>query len=162
MQYTILTLAAAAAVASAASIEVDNHCSFPLYLTSAFGSAANDGVHTLNPETQNAFNTPVTNDAGEQHALTVSKTPDMASPFQNVYNVAGNPQIIYYSLSTIYGDPLKAEGFELDSQGNGFSIVSPPNRTGDLQNAYSPSNPNGQNAVFTESDGGNFVLSLCG
>lgn len=161
MQFTLLAVAAMASAVSAANIAVDNHCEFDLYLTSAFGSAPNDGVHTLAASTLNAFNTPVTNDAGEQHALTISKTPDIASPLQNVYNVGGDPQVIYYSLSTIYGDPLKAEGFSLDSQGNGFDIVSEPNRQGDLPNAYSPSNPNGNNAVFTETDNGDFVLSLC-
>lgn len=161
MQFTLLAAAALATAVSAANIAVDNHCDFDLYLTSAFGSAPNDGVHTLAKSSMDAFTTSVTNDAGEQHALTISKTPDMASPLQNIYNVGGSPQIIYYSLSTIYGDPLAAEGFELDSQGNGFDIKCATRTSGDCPNTYSPSNPNGNNAVFSETDNGDFVLSLC-
>lgn len=160
MQFVVLASAMAAA-ASASTLFIDNHCTFDVYVTSQFGGAANDGVHTLRASTVNAYNTPVQNAAGEQHTINLSRTPDLASPLQNVYNVAGNPQTVYYSLSTIYGDPFKAEGSGLYSNGNGFDIVCPAGRQGDCPNTYSASNPNGQGAVFPETAGGDFVFSLC-
>ncbi|KAH9824579.1 hypothetical protein Tdes44962_MAKER10224 [Teratosphaeria destructans] len=101
----LITASALATAATAATIHVDNHCGFDLYLTSAFGSARH--------------------------------------------------------RRTIYGDPLKADGFRLDSAGNGYDIVSPKDRQGELEHAYTPSNPNGNGAVFTDSTGGDFTLALC-
>ncbi|KAF2763608.1 hypothetical protein EJ03DRAFT_332605 [Teratosphaeria nubilosa] len=154
----LLTASALATIASAGTINVDNHCGFALYLTSAFGSG-NDGVHSLSASSDHSWTGPITNDKNEQHALTISKSPDMSSPLQNVYNVANG--ITYYSLSTIYGDPLKSEGFHLDSAGNGFDLDSPKGRQGDLEHAYTPSNPSGNGAVFTDSTNSDFTLVLC-
>lgn len=73
-----------------------------------------------------------------------------------------SPGLNFYALSEIYGAPLAAEGFQLLTQPDGFSINCPP-RTDDSScpYTYSPSNPNGDDAVFYENDLEDLRLVLC-
>lgn len=76
----------------------------------------------------------------------------MASPMQATYHqtTTGTPPgYNFYAMSTIYGDPLLAQGFELLAQPDGFVLNCPPRVPGqDCPYTYSPANPNGENAVL--------------
>ncbi|KAL1587419.1 hypothetical protein WHR41_03743 [Cladosporium halotolerans] len=162
MHFSTLTLAGLAASASAATFYVDNKCTFPLYLQSKH-DASSTGVITLPAGKTNAFNTYIPGADVKQSSITVSRQPDLSSPLQAVYNTGSNPDRTYYDLSTIFGDPLKAEGFELlaGSASNGYSVSCKPRQSGDCPNTYSPSNPSGKNAVFNQGTNANLILQLC-
>jgi hypothetical protein len=99
------------------------------------------------------------------NTLTLSRTPDMAAPMQATYyqtslNTTTGDTI--YALSTICGDPLMAEGFQLLTPPDGFSINCPPRSAGqDCPYTYSPGNPDGDNAVYSENMLGDLRLTLC-
>lgn len=162
MHFTALMLAGIAASASAASVFVDNKCNFPLYLQSKHDGSST-GVIKLDANKSNAFSTTIPGADVKQSSITVSRQPDLSSPVQAVYNVGTNPDRTYYDLSTVFGDPLKAEGFQLlaGSASNGFSVVCPPRQNGDCPNTYSPGNPGGKNAVFNQGTNANLILQLC-
>ena len=164
MHFTALMLSGLglAASASAATIYVDNKCNFPLYLQSKQGDAST-GVITLAANKNTAFSATIPGANVKQSSLTVSRQPDLSSPLQAVYNAGTNPDRLYYDLSTVFGDPLKAEGFELlaGSASNGYSVSCPPRTTGDCPNTYSPGNPGGKNAVFNQGTNANLILQLC-
>lgn len=59
------------------------------------------------------------------------------------------PGYCFYALSTIYGDPLIANGFELLTQPDGFELNCPPRNPGQAcPYTYAPTNPNGNDAVL--------------
>lgn len=163
MHFSALMLSGLAASASAATFFVDNKCTFPLYLQSKQGDTATRVV-TLPAHTNNAFNVGIPGPNVKQSSITVSRQPDLSSPLQAVYNQGSNPDRTYYDLSTIFGDPLKNEGFELlaGSASNGYSVSCPPRKNGgDCPNTYSPGNPGGKNAVFNQGTNANLILQLC-
>jgi hypothetical protein len=108
------------------------------------------GVIVLPANKQTVFSATIPGPNVKQSSLTISRQLDLSSPLQAVYNQGTNPARTYYDLSTIFGDPLKKEGFELlaGSVSNGYSVSCPPRNSGDCPNTWSSSNPGGQYAVF--------------
>lgn len=151
---------------SAGTYFVDNYCPFPMYLQST--STPADGpvpLVTLLSNTPNAY-AEVMRDADYSiNALTISRTPDMASPMQATYHqttTGPSPGLNFYALSTIFGDPLQGQGFQLLCQPDGFSLNCPPRQDGQsCPYTYSPSNPNGAEAVYYENDLEDLRLTLC-
>jgi len=164
MQFTTLMLSGLGLVASAsaAQIFVDNKCNFDLYLQSRQGDSST-GVIKIPANKNNAFSATIPGANIKQSSITVSRQPDLSSPLQAVYNVGTNPDRTYYDLSTVFGDPLKKEGFELlaGSASNGYSVSCPPRQSGDCPNTYSPGNPGGKNAVFNQGTNANLIFQLC-
>jgi hypothetical protein len=76
----------------------------------------------------------------------------MSSPMQATYHqttTGPSPGYNFYALSTIYGDPLQAEGFQLMTQPDGFGLNCPPRTAGQAcPYTYSPENPNGVDSVL--------------
>lgn len=162
MQFQLAVLSAlASAVAASGTIYVDNFCGYTTYLQSTADGQSSSGLKTLPANTQNAYNELERAAGTTNAAITISRNPDLSSPVQFVYN----PQTTtdYYSLSTKFGDPFKADGFEALSSGGGYNIICPPRAdgAGDCPNTYSPSNPDGNGAVFQQDPNGNFIIRLC-
>jgi hypothetical protein len=149
-------------VASASQVFVDNKCNFKLYLQSKQGDSST-GVIVLPANKQTVFSATIPGPNVKQSSLTISRQLDLSSPLQAVYNQGTNPARTYYDLSTIFGDPLKKEGFELlaGSVSNGYSVSCPPRNSGDCPNTWSSSNPGGQYAVFNQGIDANLILQLC-
>jgi hypothetical protein len=164
MHFTTLMLSGLglAASASAAQIFVDNKCNFPLYLQSKQGDSST-GVITLPANKNTAFSATIPGANVKQSSITVSRQPSLSSPLQAVYSVGTSPDRTYYDLSTVFGDPLKEQGFELlaGSASNGYSVSCPPRTSGDCPNTYSPGNPGGKDAVFNQGTNANLILQLC-
>ena len=159
---TTFAFSALTALASAGRVFVDNACPFPLYLNSNANQDIPGPLVTLPPNTINAYNEvqrgpdPNIN----LNTIRVDTQPDVAHPLIFTYNL--RPEgIDYYALSTVFGDPLQASGFEILSGGGGFTITCPPRAGTDCERTYSPSNPNGNGAVFTQTNAGDFTFRLC-
>lgn len=161
--FTLSALAALASTVAAGTLYVDNHCSYTVYLQSSSSPQTNNPLVTLQPNTINAYNEVMRNAGYTSNALTISRTPNLANPLQATYTETTqgpSPGLNYYALSTIYGSPFQHDGFELLAQSDGFSINCPPSNS-DCPNTYSPSNQNGNNAVFAQNDLEDLVLTLC-
>lgn len=157
---TALTSLATAAPTSRGTLFVDNRCNFPLYLQSKASNVSPGPLITLPAGRTNAYNEIERDPSHQTNAITISRTPDLASPIQFVYSQETSG-LDYYSMSTKFGDPLRAQGFEVLTSGGGYQILCPPRGSGDCPNTYSPSNPNGNGAVFSQENSGNFVIRTC-
>lgn len=151
------TLAALSALlivsVSAGTYFVDNYCPFPMYLqsTSTPSQPDNSPLIIMAANTLNAYQEILRDAAYSINALTISRTPDMTSPMQATYHQTTegpSPGLDFYALSTIFGDPLMAEGFQLLTEPDGFGLNCPPRAPGQAcPYTYAPSNPNGDHAV---------------
>jgi hypothetical protein len=156
-----LIMAILAASASAGTFFVDNCCPFPMYLetTSSPVSAV-----SLPANTVNAYTEIMCGGANScEETLTISRTADIAEPMQFNYAEPSNfPGVVYYSLSTVYGDPLMAEGFQILTAQNGTGPNCPPRSAGqDCPDVESSGNPENDNAMYLQSDSGDYRLTLC-
>lgn len=160
MYTSTILVTALASLASAGTLFVDNKCNFPIYLNSKSSTVQPGPVRTIPAGRINGYNEVERGPPSQQNAITISRTPDLASPIQFVYTQTSQ-NINYYSMSTKFGDPFRAQGFEVLTSGGGYQILCPPRQRGDCPFTYSPSNPNGNNAVFTQPNSGNFVIRTC-
>jgi hypothetical protein len=162
----VVIMAILTAFASAGTFFIDNYCPFPMYLQST--STPADGpvpLVRLPTNTSNAY-LEIMRDAGYSiNALTLSRTPDMAAPMQATYHqttFGPAPGDNFYALSTIFGDPLMAEGFQLLTAPYRFGPNCPPRSAGqDCPYTYSPGNPDGDDAVYFGNDLNDLRLTLC-
>ncbi|KAI1073609.1 hypothetical protein F5B20DRAFT_498850 [Whalleya microplaca] len=156
-------LALAASLVSAGNVVVDNLCTFNLYLNSNPNSDAPSAPVTLAASTEAAY-TEVErgpDPAITNNAIRIDTESDFAEPLIFTYNQDAASGYTYYALSTIFGDPLLAQGFEVVTDGGHAVVACPPRTGGDCPGTYSPSNPNGNNAVYAVPNGSNFNLKLC-
>ena len=164
----ILTAVAALLPATvlAGTYYIDNYCPFTMYLQST--STPADGpvpLVTLAANTRETYSEVMRDAAYSINALTISRTPDFASPMQATYHQTTDgpaPGYNFYAMSEIFGAPLITEGFQLVTPVDGFGINCPPRTDGtSCPFTYSASNPNGDHAVFWVTDWEDLRLLLC-
>ena len=164
MHSSVVLLAVAVTAASAGRVFVDNLCPFPLFLNSyANNNPAGAPVITLPANTINAYNEVQRgpDPAITNNAIRISATSDAAQPLLFTYNQDTASRFVYYALSEQFGDPLRAQGFEVITNGGQPATRCPPRTSGDCPNTYSPSNPNGAGAVKAVPVGSDFTYRLC-
>lgn len=159
---TAILLSALAATVTAGTVYVDNTCPFPVYLNSNANQNPPGPLVTLPANTINAYHEV---QRGPDPSITlntirVDTQPNVAHPLIFTYNLTPGGTD-YYALSTVFGDPLITQGFEVLSGGGGFTVACPSRTGGDCPHTYSPSNPNGNGAVFTQTNAGDFTFRLC-
>ena len=158
-----VALVGLASVASAATVYVDNLNPFPMYLNSNANQDPPGPVVTLPARTVNAYHE---TERGPSSSITINTIrvdtqSDLAHPLIFTYNQNPPDGQTYYALSTVYGDPLAAQGFEILTDGGHPATRCPPRPSGgDCPGTYSPSNTNGNGAVNRVPNGANFTFRL--
>ena len=170
---TAALVTAAATLASAGNVYVDNRCPFPLYEYSYPGwrDPLSGGVtgFFLPPNTDVAY-TEIQfppNNAVAPNQMAFSLNPQMTFPMQFTYDQNENGQL-FYSFNITDGNPIGAEyGFEALTNGNNpphGSVACPPTHNDDCPNAFRVSHPVGTgqgDPVQLTNNGADFTVRLC-
>lgn len=166
-----LAFSAFATLTSAGNVNIDNMCNFSVWLTTDQNGGPADGPPVELPPQSVGTNAPVVQapaaDPAQNYNLNIADNADMNSPFSFGYSPNMGDSRLYYSFSTITGDPLAQYGFEVLTNGNG-----PPNPAvhceprpngGCCQHAFTYAGESpaiGTNLYFT-NNGADFTFRLC-
>jgi hypothetical protein len=121
----VVIMALLTASVSAGTYFIDNFCPFPVYLQSSSTPAGCPVPPlTLPANTSNAYMEIMRDGNYSSNALTISQTPDLATPMQAIYYQEEN--LNFFALSTMIGDPLSYEGFQLLRHKYGPGLDCPP------------------------------------
>jgi hypothetical protein len=151
---------------SAGTYFIDNYCPFTMYLQS--GPIVTNGTVPLvylPANTSNAYLEIMLYNNNRAQDLNLSRTPDMADPMQASYDqsdIGPSSGYNFYALSTVFGDPFMAEGFQLLTESNGTSVNCPPRSAGqDCPSTITPETLIGDAAELYVPNSEDLRLTLC-
>jgi hypothetical protein len=153
----IMALLSASALGLTGTYFIDNFCPFPMYLQS---SSTPVGCPvpplTLPANTSNTYSEIMRDDKYSTNTLTLSPDPSMGVPIQALYYQ--EEQSMVFALSTMFGDPLKNEGFQLLLHKYGTGVNCPPRS---FRQQTCPYTTNAGHQVYNQNKEWGLRLTLC-